>query len=72
MKEASDIKQATETVESIRARQRDLEEQVVQETARITAGYDSPLTFDTLAVAPKRGQVSIQFVALGWIPDASR
>ena len=68
MKESNDIRQATETVEAIAARQRELEEQVSQESARIAAQYEAPAAFETVAIAPKRGQVSIQFVALGWMP----
>ena len=63
-----DIRQATETVEGIQREQDMLEEQVSQESARIAAQYEAPAAFETVAIAPKRGQVSIQFVALGWMP----
>jgi hypothetical protein len=72
MKEANDIKQATETVESVRDRLHELEEEFARETARIAAESDAPLTFETVAIAPKRGQVSIQFVALGWMFPGGR
>jgi hypothetical protein len=70
MKESGDIKQAAESLEAVQARQRELEEQVAQETARLAADYEAP-ALETVSLAPKRGQVSVQFVALGWIDSNS-
>ncbi|HXW05496.1 MAG TPA: hypothetical protein VD833_09710 [Vicinamibacterales bacterium] len=67
MKEAGDIKHAEETVEAVRERQRQLEEELARETARIASEYESATRFETVALAPRRGQVSIQFVGLGWM-----
>jgi hypothetical protein len=71
MKESGDIKQAADSLEALQARRRELEEQVAQETARLAAEYEAPPALETVAIAPKRGQVSVQFVALGWIDSNS-
>jgi hypothetical protein len=68
MKESEDIKRASETVESAEARARALDEQLEAEAAQLKAKYDAPIQLETLAVAPKRGQIAVQFVALAWVP----
>jgi hypothetical protein len=68
MKEAEDIERATETVEAVRERQKDLEAALERETQAITDRFGTERQFDTITLSPKRGQVAVQFVALGWIP----
>jgi hypothetical protein len=68
MKESEDVKRAFENVDAVRERQRALEAEILEETHRITdAAGASPI--DRLSLAPKRGQVSVQLVGLGWIPE---
>jgi hypothetical protein len=68
MKETEDIKRATENVEAVRARMRALEEELLQETRKITEG-SAQASIERLSLSPKRGQVSVQLVGLGWIPE---
>jgi hypothetical protein len=68
MKEAEDIKRASENVEAVRARARVLEEEVLAETQKITDG-SGPAAIERVSLAPKRGQVSVQLVGLGWRPS---
>ena len=68
MKEAGDVKRASETVEALRRQAQEMDELVTSETQEIAARFDSPLEFDRVPLAPKRGQVSVLFVALGWDP----
>jgi hypothetical protein len=68
MKETEDIKRATENVEAVRARVRALEEELLQETRKITEG-SAPPSIERLSLSPKRGQVSVQLLGLGWIPE---
>ena len=45
---------------------------IEEETKAIAARYDAAaLAIDTLSIAPKRGQVLVQSVALGWRAAAS-
>jgi hypothetical protein len=71
MKEAADVKRAAETVEAVRAQIRELEEQVAVDAAAIAAGFDVGSSLDRVVIAPKRGQVDVRFVALGWLPSSS-
>jgi hypothetical protein len=68
MKETEDIRRATENVEAVRARVRALEEELLRETRKITEGIAQP-SIERLSLSPKRGQVSVQLVGLGWIPE---
>jgi hypothetical protein len=69
MKEQEDIRRATESVEAVRARQQELNEQVEQDTRRIAAEFEGDSAFEDLTLTPRRGQVTVQFVALGWRPS---
>ena len=69
MKEDEDIKRASETVERIRADARALEDEILAETRKISDAAVPP-AIDRVALTPKRGQVSVQLVGLGWMPDA--
>ena len=68
MKEAEDVRRAQAQVEKLRERLEAFDQVVRDETHAIVAKYDSAVDLDRIAVAPKRGQVQVQFVALGWQP----
>jgi hypothetical protein len=68
MKEADDVARASENVAALRAQMEAFDQSVVDETASIAAAYDLPVELERIAVTPKRGQVQVLFVALGWEP----
>ena len=68
MKEASDVKRATETVESVKAAVSTLEAQLAEDIAAVTAKFDQDVELERIPLAPKRGQIEVQFVALAWSP----
>jgi hypothetical protein len=68
MKEASDVKRASESVEAVQQQVKELEDTLREETQAIAAQFDADPVLDHLTLAPKRGQVTVQFVALGWDP----
>jgi hypothetical protein len=70
MKEAADVKRATETVEAIQAQLRELEQQIESDVVESATGFDIDAPLEAVAVAPKRGQIEVKFVALGWVPEA--
>ena len=67
MKEAADVKRASETVDAVRAQIKELDDQVAEEAAGIGAGFDSTTSLDSVPIPPKRGAVDTRFVALGWM-----
>lgn len=69
MKESSDVQRASETVSAVRAAQQQLEDQIQHETAEIASAFDRPADLERVTLAPKRGQVAVQLVALGWDPE---
>ena len=69
MKEAADVKRASEAAEAVREQQRDLERQIESDVAAIGSGFDINAALEPVVIAPKRGQVDVRFVALGWLPD---
>jgi hypothetical protein len=70
MKEASDVKRASESVESVRAAVAKLDEQIEADIAAVGERFERELPLERVVVGPKRGQVEVQFVALGWMPSA--
>jgi hypothetical protein len=68
MKESGDVKRASETVEAVRAQALELEQQVREETQALAATFERPVALDRVTLLPKRGQVLVQVVALGWDP----
>ena len=68
MKETSDVKRASETVEAVRAQASELDDQVREETQALAAAFDRPVELERVTLLPKRGQVLVHFVALGWDP----
>ena len=69
MKESSDVQRASDTVEAVRARQQQLEAQIQDETKTIAAAFEQPVDFEHVTLVPKRGQVTVQLLALGWDPE---
>ena len=53
-------------------RARALQEEINQEIRRITEEFDRAGAIERVSLAPKRGQVSVQLVGLGWLPDERR
>ena len=48
---------------------RALDEEIRQETRKITEQFSAASAMERLSLAPKRGQVSVQLVGLGWLPE---
>ena len=69
MKESSDVKRASETAEAVRAQATELEDQLREETQTVAANFDRPVELERVTLLPKRGQVLVHFVALGWDPQ---
>jgi hypothetical protein len=67
-KETADVRRAEETVAAVRQQIADLETQIAADVHAIAERMDADLAFDRITLGPKRGQVAVQFVALGWDP----
>jgi hypothetical protein len=68
MKEQDDVRRAEENVEAVEAEAAALDAELRQETDRIAADYAATPSLTPTSLAPKRGGVDVQFVALGWLP----
>jgi hypothetical protein len=68
MKEKEDVKRAAENVAALRRQLEAFDESVREETQAIAARYQGAPEIEAITIAPKRGQVAVQFVALGWDP----
>ena len=71
MKEASDVKRATESVESVKEAIAALDGEIAEAVAGVTAKIDQDAPLDQVSLAPKRGQIEVQFVALAWKPEGA-
>ena len=70
-KEQDDVKRAQENVEVAKRAIEEMDATIAEETAGIAARFDADASaIEPVALAPKRGQVLVQFVALGWDPRA--
>jgi hypothetical protein len=70
-KEAGDVQRAQENVETAKTALDDLDAKIAEETKAIAARFDADAAnFETVRLAPKRGQITVQCVALGWRPVA--
>lgn len=70
-KEQEDVKRAQDNVDVARKALEALDAQIAEETAAIAARFDADATnIEESSVAPKRGAILVQFVALGWRPSA--
>ena len=68
-KEAQDVTRATENVTALKAQLSELESSMQEDVAAVTADWDlAQEPFDCVLVKPKRGGVSVQLVALVWVP----
>jgi hypothetical protein len=66
-KEQEDVKRAQENVDAAKRALEELDAAIAEETAAIAARFDAAAaSLETVSVAPKRGQVLVQSVALGW------
>ncbi|HEY0872649.1 MAG TPA: hypothetical protein VGD94_04185 [Vicinamibacterales bacterium] len=65
-KEAEDVRRATGRLEEERQKLESFDEEVRQALHEIAARYEQPVEIERMALAPKRGQVHVLFVALGW------
>jgi hypothetical protein len=61
--------EAEENVEALQAEVQAMNEKLAQEVAEITAKWDqAALEFEEVAVTPRRADVDISYVAIGWVP----
>jgi len=69
IKEAQDAARAGETIEALKAQRQDLDAQFKTETDALASRMD-PLTenLETLSIKPTKTRISIQVVALAWVP----
>ena len=66
-KEQEDVSRARENVAVARTALEELDAQIEEDTKGITARYDAAASaIETVSLAPKRGQVLVQSVSLGW------
>ena len=69
-KEQDDVKRAGENVEIARKALEELDATIEEEAKGIAARYDAAAAvIESVSIVPKRGQVMVQAVALGWRPD---
>jgi hypothetical protein len=69
MKESDDIRRANENLQAVDDRAKALQDEIAAETRRITEQFDAAGGIERISLVPKRGQVSVQLVGLGWVPD---
>jgi hypothetical protein len=69
MKESGDVQRASESAQAVRDQVKELDEQVRRETQAIAAEFDRAPVLEQVTLVPKRGQITVQLVALGWDPD---
>jgi hypothetical protein len=68
-REREDIRRAEETVDALRAQQADMEEEFARETSALRDRYDvEGLELETVAVSPRKSDITIHRLALAWIP----
>jgi hypothetical protein len=69
-KEQDDVKRAQENVDVAKTALEEMDATIAEETAAIAARYDADTAnLESTSIPPKRGQVLVQFVALGWKPE---
>jgi len=71
MKETADVERAEATAEAARAAVARLEDDVAADVAAISSRHEQEAPFEVVAIAPKRGDVEVQYVALAWVPEAT-
>ena len=70
-KEAGDIKRAEENLAAIREREKELEAEIEREVRAITDRFAAEPQLERVTLRPRRGHTTVQFVALGWMPDTA-
>jgi hypothetical protein len=69
-KEAEDVTRATANVDALKTQLSEVESSLQEDIAAVTADWDlAKEPFDRVLVKPKRGGVSVQVVALVWVPE---
>ena len=69
-KEAQDVTRASENVAALKARLSEFEAELEHDLQSVSADWDlSNEAFERVLVKPKRGGVSVQLVALVWVPE---
>ena len=69
-RESGDVTRASENVTSLKAQLSELESAMETDLQAVSAGWDlSNEPFERVLVKPKRGGVSVQLVALVWVPE---
>ena len=69
MKEGEDVKRAEQNVTEERQKLAAFDEQAQQELQQVAARYDAAVELERVSLAPKRGQLQVLFVGLGWQPQ---
>jgi hypothetical protein len=69
MKEAADVKRAEDSVESVKAAIGRLDGQIAADASAVAARFDPGAPLERIVIRPKRGQVEVRLVALGWHPE---
>lgn len=70
-KEAQDVTRASETVAALTQQQNDLQAALEADVQAVSAEWDPAAdVLERVLVKPKRGGVSVQLVALAWVPRA--
>jgi hypothetical protein len=69
-KDQADVRLAEQNADAVRQQIADLDAQINDETKDIAARYDEAAgKLDKVSMMPKKGQIAVQFVALGWKPE---
>ncbi len=64
----SDVDRATETLDTMRERQNDLETEFQSELAKVAACFTGEATLETISIAAKMTNISVKLVSLVWAP----
>jgi hypothetical protein len=68
MRQAGDVARAEENVAAIRAELDALEARLSEEVAAVSGGHAAEEPLETVAIRPKRGDVTVRRIGLVWIP----
>jgi hypothetical protein len=71
MKESADVKRATEGRAAVQQQLEELDAKIAAETEAFAAAYAAEPAFERVTLAPRRGRIAVEFVALGWMPSGS-
>lgn len=69
MKEAEDVRRAEQKLIDAREKLEEFDLKMEEALHAIAERYDAPCELETLTLVPKRGQVQVLFVGLGWRPQ---